>query len=204
MLSSRRSLPTPLDFEFALRCEGLTARLLKPHLKNPIPVAKLQPKFILNPTKERVHVPIGAILGEELSGASDKLAKRFIPKKFPSFPSKHTYKTTAVRSEREADPRRIREMATETARHGEEALRRLVKVGKTGDYRVAKKTLKKNPNLKRRHELWECAMSDLATRKPGGGNVGAEKSIVNALKPYGRKEPLRKNQKVSGLLSPTG
>jgi transcription initiation factor TFIID subunit 8 len=203
MLSSRRSQPTPIDFEFALRREGLTARLLRPHLKVPIPASKLQPKFTFEPPKGLVYRPAGPFLGEELSGASDKLARRYIPKKFPSFPSKHTYKSTEVKPERESDPRKIRENAIETARHGEEALRRLVKVGKAGDYRLAKKALKRSPKLKRRHELWESAMADLTPRtptsQPWSDSDDAERSIlVNASKPYGRKEPLPKKTQALG------
>jgi hypothetical protein len=166
----------------------------------PIPTSKLQPKFTFDPPKELVHRPIAALLGEELSGASDKLTKRYIPKKFPSFPSKHTYKSTEVKLEREADPRKIREKATETARHGEEALRRLVKVGKAGDYRLAKRAFKRSPKFKRRHELWESAMADLTNGKPKvrpwGDTADAEQSIlVNASKQYGRKEPAGRRPK---------
>lgn len=65
-------------------------------------------------------------LGPLLNGPPDKQAKAFVPKHFPNFPSKHTYKATAEFPDRESDPRKVRERATEEGRLGEEALRRLV------------------------------------------------------------------------------
>src|ERR1700729_4100723 len=101
MLAARRSAPTPLDFEYALRREGLTANLLKPHLKPPIPADKIKPLFSIVPQEEQVYQPAAGLLGEDLNGESDKRTKAYIPKQFPSFPSKHTYKSTEVKLERE-------------------------------------------------------------------------------------------------------
>lgn len=198
MLSARRSSSTPLDFEYALRREGLTARLLKPHLKPPIPASKTNPIFTPVPQEELVHRPAVGLLGEELSGDSDKRMKAYIPKQFPPFPSKHTYKSTDVKMDRETDPRKIREKATEEARHGEEALRRLVKAGKAGDYKGARKRMEKATKQDLRHEMWEAAMEDLATLKPstkssGGGDDAEEQSIlVNSEKPYRRRPAVRR------------
>lgn len=198
MLAARRSAPTPLDFEYALRREGLTARLLKPHLKPPIPANKINPPFSLVPQQELVHRPVPGLLGEDLNGESDKRTKTYIPKQFPSFPSKHTYKSTEVKLERETDPRKIREKATEEARHGEEALRRLVKVGKTGDQKYARKGMGNAAKPQKRHEMWEEAMEDLATGKPpaksfGGSDGTDEQSIlVNSEKPYRRRPVVRR------------
>ncbi|OBT39937.1 hypothetical protein VE00_09454 [Pseudogymnoascus sp. WSF 3629] len=132
-----------------------------------------------------------------LSGAVDKLTKPFIPKKFPAFPSKHTYKATEVMPDRETDPRKIREKATEASRHGEEALRRLVGVGKVGDQKGVRKSLLKNPAKKHRHELWDLAMQDLklntvqtAAAKPELD--GAERGIlIDAGRKYGRQSTTR-------------
>lgn len=193
MLSARRSSPTPLDFEYALRREGLTARLLKPHLKPPVAASKVKPLFISVPQQELVHRPFAALTGEDLSGDSDKRIKAYIPKQFPTFPSKHTYKSTEVKLDRETDPRKIREKAAEEARHGEEALRRLVKAGKAGDHRSARRAAEKSAKQKKRHEMWEDAMAELATVKlpinssSGGDNSEEQIILVNAENPYMRK-----------------
>lgn len=133
------------------------------------------------------------LLGKELSGASDKLKMPFIPKKFPAFPSRHTYKATEVMPERETDPRKIREKATEAARHGEEALRRLVSVGKVGDQKGVRKALIKSPAKRLRHELWDKAMEDLRLSStqngaPKADQEGTEKGIlIDAERKYGRQ-----------------
>jgi hypothetical protein len=134
-------------------------------------------------------------LGEELNGESEKRTKSYIPRQFPSFPSKHTYKSTDVKTERETDPRKIREKATEEARHGEEALRRLVKAGK--DLRPTTRTGNKVTARGMRHQIWEQAMEELAVGKPQGkssaGKYGDEEQcvLVNAAKQYGRRPVMR-------------
>ncbi|KFY05426.1 hypothetical protein V491_09141 [Pseudogymnoascus sp. VKM F-3775] len=196
MLSSRRAQPIPLDYEYALRRHGLTDRLLRPHLKPPVPRSKTQLVFELpEPEIEDVQV-IPELLGQELSGAVDKLTKPFIPKQFPAFPSKHTYKATEVMPDRETDPRKIREKATEASRHGEEALRRLVGVGKVGDQKGVRKALLKSPARKHRHELWDRAMQDLKLNSAQNAAKpeleGAERGIlIDAGRKYGRQSTTR-------------
>jgi hypothetical protein len=103
-----------------------------------------------------------------------------------------------VKTDRETDPRKVRERATEEARHGEEALRRLVKAGKAGDHKGVRKGMEKAEKQNKRHALWEAAMADLATVKPptksfGEGDGTEEQSIlVNAEKPYTRKPVIRR------------
>ncbi|KFZ02419.1 hypothetical protein V501_09568 [Pseudogymnoascus sp. VKM F-4519 (FW-2642)] len=197
MLSCRRAQPIPLDYEYALRRHGLTDSLLRPHLKPPVSRSKTQLVFeAQEPEIQDVQV-IPELLGQELSGAVDKLTKPFIPKQFPAFPSKHTYKATEVMPDRETDPRKIREKATEASRHGEEALRRLVGVGKVGDQKGVRKSLLKNPAKKHRHELWDLAMQDLklntvqaAAAKPELD--GSERGIlIDAGRKYGRQSTTR-------------
>ncbi len=65
-------------------------------------------------------------MGPELSGKSEKDQRAYVPANFPSFPGKHAYKFTFNTSERQSDPRHVRELATAEGRLGEEALRRLV------------------------------------------------------------------------------
>ncbi|OBT86090.1 hypothetical protein VE02_05714 [Pseudogymnoascus sp. 03VT05] len=197
MLSCRRAQPIPLDYEYALRRHGLTDSLLRPHLKPPVPRSKTQLVFeAQEPEIQDVKV-IPELLGKELSGAADKLTKPFIPKKFPAFPSKHTYKATEVMPDRETDPRTIREKATEASRHGEEALRRLVGVGKVGDQKGVRKSLLKNPAKKHRHELWDLAMQDLKldTVQNAAAKAeldGSERGIlIDAGRKYGRQSTTR-------------
>ncbi|OBT70584.1 hypothetical protein VF21_10389 [Pseudogymnoascus sp. 05NY08] len=197
MLSCRRAQPIPLDYEYALRRHGLTDSLLRPHLKPPVPRSKTQLVFeAQEPEIQDVKV-IPELLGKELSGAADKLTKPFIPKKFPAFPSKHTYKATEVMPDRETDPRKIREKATEASRHGEEALRRLVGVGKVGDQKGVRKSLLKNPAKKHRHELWDLAMQDLKmdTVQNAAAKAeldGSERGIlIDAGRKYGRQSTTR-------------
>lgn len=171
--------------------------LLKPHLKPPIPRSKILPQFIPVPPQESTRPPAIELLVEELNGEPDKLKKPYIPKQFPSFPGKHTYKSTEVKPEREADPRKIREKATEEARHGEEALRRLVNIRKTEDYKDTKKTSGKGTEQSERHKLWQMAMEDLAAGKIGPDSMHVDLAVeeqsirVNAASVYGRK-PARK------------
>lgn len=67
------------------------------------------------------------IIHPSLSGAEERAQAKHIPPHFPQFPSLHTYRHTPVYPERELDVRKIRERATEDGRHGEEALRKLVR-----------------------------------------------------------------------------
>ncbi|KFY68558.1 hypothetical protein V498_10604 [Pseudogymnoascus sp. VKM F-4517 (FW-2822)] len=197
MLSCRRAQPIPLDYEYALRRHGLTDSLLRPHLKPPVPRSKTQLVFEVQEPEIQDTQVLPELLGHELSGAVDKLTKPFIPKQFPAFPSKHTYKATEVMPDRETDPRKIREKATEASRHGEEALRRLVGVGKVGDQKGVRKSLLKSPARKHRNELWDLAMQDLKlnTAKATAAKPeldGTERGIlIDAGRKYGRQSTTR-------------
>lgn len=187
MLAARRSQPTPPDFEFAMRHMGLTSRLLTPHLKPPVPPSTTELVFRLAEAEaELPHTP-AELLGQELNGESDKRTKKYIPAKFPAFPSKHTYKATSVIPDRENDPRKIREKATQAARNAEEALRRLVKVGKTGTH-AAKRGLENDKNKKARNELWEQSMAAFSKDR---SDVEEKTISVDAEKRYWRRPVLR-------------
>jgi hypothetical protein len=77
-----------------------------------------------DPFNEFLGMPV---LDSHLSGEDDRVRSTYIPAHFPQFPSKHTYRYTPVFTEREVDPRKIREHATEDGRQGEEALRKLAR-----------------------------------------------------------------------------
>ncbi|KAL5354985.1 transcription factor TFIID complex subunit 8 C-term-domain-containing protein [Aspergillus floccosus] len=125
MLSSRRIQPIPQDFEHALRRHRVRVDDLLPHVK-PNPNLEPVPTLLSDPLEDDSFKTLPT-LGPQLSGDDDRVRSAYIPKHFPEFPSKHTYRHTPVYTEREQDPRRIRERATEDGRHGEEALRKLAR-----------------------------------------------------------------------------
>lgn len=135
MLSCRRRQPIPQDFTYALSKHNLTVSSLLPHLQPPVPPSLSQ--IWLEPANEAAPPPPDFLpfLGPALSGATEKEQSSYIPSHFPAFPSKHTYKATPEFTEREKDPRAVRERATEEGRLGEEALRRLIGAGKAGGNR---------------------------------------------------------------------
>ncbi|KAJ5593945.1 uncharacterized protein N7459_000153 [Penicillium hispanicum] len=123
MLSSRRLQPIPQDFDHALKRVRISPDDLRPYLKYP-QSATPSPTLLPSPPPEdevaRKLPFLNALRGEESA-----TNRSYIPKHFPDFPSKHTYSTTAIFTERDNDPRKIRERAAEDGRHGEEALRKL-------------------------------------------------------------------------------
>ncbi|KAI9643997.1 hypothetical protein NHQ30_007349 [Ciborinia camelliae] len=198
MLNARRNAPIPHDITYAFNRYQLPLASLEPHLRPPISAPKLKLELEPAPKEDKTSKNIMRILGVELNGEVEKAQKSYIPKGFPAFPSKHTFKWTPKESERVTDPRKIREEAAKNARMGEEALRRLVKVGKVGKDRDMKRMAGRDPRSKERHELWERTMLSLAGDKSNAhaGN-GKEKMgelaldersiVVNAEKQYFRK-----------------
>lgn len=91
--AARRAYPVPTDFELTLKRFNLTTAALKPHVRPPIPKPKRQPVYepLQIETATDASLPI---LGEELSGRTDKKSKAHVPTAFPSFPSIHTYRYT--------------------------------------------------------------------------------------------------------------
>jgi len=162
---SRRTDHIVPDFEYALAKFNLPLASLRPHLKPPISPPNLTQYLEPAPPKELDPQALRKLLGPELDGESDKLSKPYIPSRFPSFPSKHTYKWTEKEPERETDPRKIREKAAQSAKAGEEALRRFVKVSKKGREKDVKRVAEKDPKSKMRHELWEQMMGNFSAQK---------------------------------------
>ncbi len=171
MLSSRRTRAIPQDFLQALHTHQLSLRSLVPHLDPPVPPSRSQFALAAEATEEEKNHE-RPFLGPELNGASDERARLYVPRHFPAFPSKHTYKATPEFLEREKDPRRIRERATEEGRMGEEALRRLVGPGSD------KPNLMTGPKAesmrKRTEELWRETMQTLVSTG-GDAMEGPEK-----------------------------
>jgi len=201
MLNARRPEPTPLDFEYALAQFDLPLASIRPHLKPPIPATKSRLHLESFPPEEsRIERDnrLAKLLGDDLSGESDKAEKAYVPKKFIPFPSKHTYKWTEKESLRETDPRKIREEAAKSARHAEEALRRLVKISKAGQEKDIKLAASRDPRSKERHELWEKTMQDLMAGKEHRGSDDEDQSmIINSESQYFRKGIPRKSRALS-------
>lgn len=127
MVSARRTAPIPTDFESAIKRLDLPwpDDQLEPFVTEPTSNPPLLPTPPPEDVFHREHQLPTAILGPGLDGRRDKNKDRYIPSHLPAFPSQHTYKDTPVFPDREVDPRRIRELATEEGKLGEEALRRL-------------------------------------------------------------------------------
>jgi hypothetical protein len=127
MLAARRTAPIATDFESAFQA-----------VQVPTPEDQLPPRITPKPPSPLSLLPTPppddffnthelpeSILGSGLTGKEAKQRDPHIPSTFPAFPSQHTFKGTAILPPRERDPRRIRELATEEGRLGEQALRKL-------------------------------------------------------------------------------
>lgn len=190
MSAARRVQPTAPDFEFAMRHMGLTSSHLKPHLNPPLSKDKTQLSFEFQEAEPALPETPAALLGPDLDGAADKNTRAYIPSFFPPFPSRHTYKSTPVMAEREVDPRKIREKATEGARNAEEALRKLVKFSKTGRT-GAIRGIENNDMKKLRSELWEQAYDGFAAEYPASASTEERRISVDATKQFWRKPVMR-------------
>ena len=89
-----------------------------------------------------------------MNSAPTEHAKVYVPRHFPDFPSKHTYKATAEFPVRESDPRKVREKATEEGRLGEEALRRLVSAASDHPAQKSQQDQGAQSMRARRHQMW--------------------------------------------------
>lgn len=177
MLSCRRLQPIPQDFEHALRRSFLCADDLLPYL-TPAPIVESIPTLLPTPPLEDDLFKDLPCLGSELDGENDRARSAHIPKHFPQFPSRHTYRYTPVFTEREHDPRKIRERATEDGRHGEEALRKLARAASQETHLGAVGREKKlwGRRMESMDSMFEKTIKGLAKRmqKNASANVAAE------------------------------
>ncbi|KAI1500340.1 Bromodomain associated-domain-containing protein [Biscogniauxia marginata] len=185
--AARRVDPTPTDFEATLGRHNIPLSSLKPHLKTPIPKEQLTPTFY-NPIKEDLDYLQNSppALGDELDGKYEKEEKSWIPKSFPAFPSKHSYKWTPLK-EKPRDPQKKRAVASADARNGEKALRRIDRAAKISRQKELKEMANRNPLSRQRHEAWETLMKDLLPAS-GAMEIADHSTIVNASAKYSRKE----------------
>ena len=200
MLAARRTAPIPPDFEKAFDALELPwpDDQLQPYISNPAinpPLLPTPPSE--NPFELKHQLPASA-LGPGLDGAEDRRRELYIPAALPPFPSQHTYKHTAVYPTRERDPRRIRELAGEEGKRGEDNLGKLEKALKassviTAAPGVAAEDTSKSTGRRRKPKdaetsigsMFEETMRDLLKEGQNGDNHQFELSpIVNCEKRY--------------------
>ncbi|KAH8701300.1 transcription factor TFIID complex subunit 8 C-term-domain-containing protein [Phaeosphaeriaceae sp. PMI808] len=163
MSSARRTETVAHDWIYALASSGLRGSgALEPHLDTgDVPPSLLQPHFEPAAPSEAPPPDTESLLGPELSGKVDKESCAYIPTHFPPFPSKHTYKATPVFTNRENDPRKIREKATEEGILAEQSLRKLMAAQKAGMQKQNVGKRKQSRRMKASNRLWQQGMTEL-------------------------------------------
>ncbi len=127
MIIARRTAPIPTDFEsaiHALELPRLDDQLLPYRTKPDVNPPLLPTPPPEDPFHSHVKFP-PSFLGPDLNGQKTLMRFSMTASSLPPLPSAHTYKDTAVFPQRQTDTRRIRELATEEGKLGEQALRRL-------------------------------------------------------------------------------
>lgn len=195
MQAARRTIPVATDFQAAI--DALDVPLLSDQLPPYQMKPEINPPLLPTPPPEDVFhnnlILPPSLLGPELDGKS--ALKRFAlnPAALPPLPSAHTYKDTAVFPQRETDSRKLRELATEEGKMGEQALRRLagaVKVDaahpvdaetkKQASAPIRPGRRRKKPDINE-EAAFEEAMRDLLKDEPQGFELGP---IVTSEKQY--------------------
>ena len=173
MVSSRRSQPIPQDFLQSLHTHQLSLRSLTSHLKPPVPQKKSQFPLQSDGSKEDGWPKDLDILGSLLSDGDQQKIKRIIPNHFPVLPSMHTYQATAEFVQREEDPRKIRERATEEGRLGEEALRKLATHAHKNTIEDMNNGIVKLSAKEKRRKLWLETMEAVTQEQSDSTNTAA-------------------------------
>ncbi|TIA07268.1 hypothetical protein D6C80_09884, partial [Aureobasidium pullulans] len=172
MTTSRRTTAIPQDFILALAEAGLESHHLEPHLQLRLPNDISNP--IIPPPRPSEAPPpnLAPMLGQELATPATQ-QYGYIPSHFPPLPSRHAWQGTAVLTEREQDPRRIRERATDEGVQAEHALRKLTAANKARSRQA--------PVDKAKDKLWQDTISDLLddedkvpTQKDADGDLRLE------------------------------
>jgi hypothetical protein len=121
----------------------------------------LQPAFAPPEPAEPPPPDLEGLLGHELSGRADKESRKWIPAHFPPFPPKHSWLATPVFTQRENDPRKIREKATEEGILAEQSLRKLMAAQKSGLQGNKARKQRRSKRTKESDALWLTAMKGL-------------------------------------------
>lgn len=163
MSSARRTTTVPHDWIYALKSSGLKGSApLEQHFDTgDIPPSFLQPSFAPPEPPEQPPPDLEGMLGPELSGRADKDKRKYIPAHFPPFPPKYAWQATPVYAQRERDPARIREKATEEGILAEQSLRRLMAAQKAGLQKNKARKQRRSKRMKESDQLWQEAMKEL-------------------------------------------
>jgi transcription initiation factor TFIID subunit 8 len=152
MTASRRITPIPQDFIFALAEAGLESHHLDPHLNLALPDGISNPTIPPPRPSEAPPPDLAPMLGHELATPATQ-QYGYIPSHFPPLPSRHAWQSTNLFTEREKDPRRIRERATDEGVQAEHALRKLT---------TANKARLRQPTVdKAKDKLWQDTIAAL-------------------------------------------
>lgn len=208
MLACRRIQPIPQDFEHALRRSFISVDDLPQYLKS-FPAVEPTPTLLPSPPPEEDPFAGLPFLDSNLSGEEDRARSAYIPKHFPAFPSRHTYRHTPVFTDREHDPRRIRERATEDGRLGEEALRKLARAAfkdsqTSGAGREKKLWGRRNENLE---SMFDKTVKGLVKKMQrsapdAASNTAPSMELDPGPGPYGQPKPSRPKIPISLELGP--
>lgn len=160
MLSSRRTQPLPQDFISALAHDATRSSELLPHTTVRIPQTFALPLVLGPPPSEPPPPSLDLILGESLNGQNERAERRYIPKHFPSLPSRHTWQATPIYAARETDPRKQRELAMEEGVLAEQALRKLANARKSQPvHRSSQSGTSQMRTEEQKKKVWEEALA---------------------------------------------
>ncbi|OAP65542.1 hypothetical protein AYL99_01514 [Fonsecaea erecta] len=199
MLAARRTCPIATDFETAIDVLDIPRPddQLAPYQTEP----PINPPLLPTPPPEdEFHNPLelpASYLGPGLDSHGE--LKRFLEatRGLPELPSAHTYRGTPVYPDRPVDIRKMRELATQEGKLGEQALRKLagaVKLDATHPLETTevRSSMPKAPPIIRRKKwktgvdlseeaVFEETLRDLLSKERGGFELGP---IVNCEKAY--------------------
>ena len=168
MSTCRRTQPIPQDFTFALAKGEVRSSSLRPHLKLPIHPAVAQPPLQPPSPEEPPPPTLDRLLGPELVEPNSNSHKQWIPVHFPNLPSKHTWRDTPSFTERETEPLKIRELATQQGILAEKALRKLIAVGKDGTNGSRLEPIGRGnvrPGREKYEQIWEETFKAMAAEE---------------------------------------
>jgi transcription initiation factor TFIID subunit 8 len=158
--SARRDHPIPTDFDSTLKLYNTTTSSLRPHTQRILNPKLLAPlSYEVDTTDKDFQRPLPT-LGPELSGDIEKKAKEYVPQRFPSFPSKHTFISTLPEEDpTRRDAKKTREAATQAAKQAEDALRGLFRAAKIPQQKEIRKQVERHAASRERHSVWEKLMA---------------------------------------------
>lgn len=171
MLAARRTSPIPQDFAIALALSNLDPSSLRPHLDLDFPADLASPHISPPASAEQPPRNLVPMLGKDLAETTQQTHPH-IPSHFPPLPSRHTWQSTAVFTEREKDPRKIRERATQEGILAEQALRKLTSANKPRSMRQGKTASKAD---KMKEQLWQDTLAEIL--KDEGGTQDADANM---------------------------